>query len=76
MGGEVRNPGEQDGMVAGVHFAKEQVIGADVQRRTDPDDVFRAQRLLAELRRGNGLRGDACFFRQFLLGHAELFPAV
>ncbi len=27
-------------------------------------------------RRGNGLRGDACFFRQFLLGHAELFPAA
>ena len=52
-------------MVGGVHIAKQQIIGADVKCRTDPDDVFRAQCFFAKFRRGNGLWCDARFFSQF-----------
>ncbi len=76
MGGKGCKLREQEGMVGGVHIAKQQIIGADVKCRTDPDDVFRAQSFFSEFRRGNGLRGDARFFSKFLLGHAELFPAA
>ena len=73
---KVFNPGKQNGVVAGVCFTKEQIICADAEGRTEPDDVFRAQCFLAKFRRGNGLRSNARFFGQFLLCHAELFSAT
>ena len=63
-------------MVTGICFTKEQVIGADVEGRADTDNIFRAQCFFAKFRGRNCLWGNACFFRQFLLCHTELFPAA
>ena len=51
-------------MVAGIHFSEKQVIGADIQCGTDPDDIFRAQCFFAKFCGRNGLGGDTSRLEQ------------
>lgn len=74
--GKAGNFGRQEGMVVAVHFAQKQIVGADFQRGTDADDIFRAQRLFTQLCGGDRLRCDAGFLGKFVLCHAQLFPAA